>query len=266
MPFEPFHNFGALKSIARRSWNTLNSSSHGLCGSEIGKGLVGYSHLKLQAPMEIGDKLQQFCALSKSHVLRVQSLYLAAPWKVIEVNIPNIRLRLITQSRPLKKRFHLVEHPTQHFCNFTASISVGRRLWTRLNCPIVRIWGLNIGEMLGQVSNGKILHTRARRWWRNAKRESGSCNLKVVCCHFMKAILLSLTQRKTEKLPDRTFHNKFEDSKSTKPWFFIAQNRWSTYFAASKWYNLRSGILVFGFFNVRLKGQRRNWCHSVRSS
>ena len=40
-PDEPFHNFEAIKSVARRSWTTQSSSIHGVWGSKIGKGLVG---------------------------------------------------------------------------------------------------------------------------------------------------------------------------------------------------------------------------------
>ena len=38
-PNEPLHSFGALKSVVRPSWTTLNFSIHGLKGSKIVKGL-----------------------------------------------------------------------------------------------------------------------------------------------------------------------------------------------------------------------------------
>ena len=43
MPDEPFHNFEAYKSDARRSWITHNSSIHGFWGSKSVKGLVGWA-------------------------------------------------------------------------------------------------------------------------------------------------------------------------------------------------------------------------------
>ena len=43
---KPIHNFGALKSVVGRSWTIENSLIHGLWGSKIGKGLVGYTPVK----------------------------------------------------------------------------------------------------------------------------------------------------------------------------------------------------------------------------
>ena len=42
LPDKPFHNFEALKSVARCSCITQNSSLHGFWGSKIVKGLVGF--------------------------------------------------------------------------------------------------------------------------------------------------------------------------------------------------------------------------------